>query len=769
MEKLFGLTGKFIVRFRWMLIISILFLGIFASLGIKDLRTSVSLNHLFLDDDPVMLDQDKFDTIFGNSDFAGVLVESEDVFSPETVEVIRQLSNELVTSMDLMNSTTSIATFIDDTSPEALELSRKSLNKRQSVRGKLYSEDYKQAWILCSLKAYPPSDEAYDQHDDPAYLVGQDILRIVEKYKTPGITLIPTGVPVLLVQKSEDMIKDLIKVILLASLIAVVLIVIVMRSWLSIIGSILTIAVSIGSVFGAMGWMKMTIDTTFMLIPVLLSIAVSIGYTIHIFNFYKRNLILTGEKENSTIYAVKETGWPILFTAFTTIFALLSFVVVPITAIQWVGLVSAISITVVYLLSMLLFTAIISLGKNSKIIRGNSKNRHDSIDGIDKVERLIGKVSDVIMKNGIALTIIYVILIIISLVGITRLKVDLNREQMLGNKLPHAKNQNYVSNSKIGASNAYYIALLFPEKNNAVTSEVLRKVEELEEFIGQVDFVKRTTSINSVVKEVNMLRHRGSDDFYTIPEKDSTVRGLISYTRRMSDGSLNSWIDQENKSLKILVEIYDVSTLKTKKHIDELGVEISRLFPGGKYPEFDFLLTGSAIQMSIMNQYITTGLIQSVITALIVISIMMMIVFRNFKLGLIAMIPNITPIIITGGLMGYMGVSLEFVTMTIAPMVMGLAVDDTIHFINHVKMDYGRTGNYDRSIKNSFIKVGKALILANIILCATFSSFMTSDVNSMVNMGLFMVVAMLSALIADFTVTPYIIKLSRPFGKEMTI
>jgi predicted RND superfamily exporter protein len=145
---------------------------------------------------------------------------------------------------------------------------------------------------------------------------------------------------------------------------------------------------------------------------------------------------------------------------------------------------------------------------------------------------------------------------------------------------------------------------------------------------------------------------------------------------------------------------------------------------------------------------------------------MMMIVFRNFKLGLIAMIPNITPVIITGGLMGFMGEPLEFVTMTIAPMVMGLAVDDTIHFINHVKLDYSRTGSYDRSIKNSFIKVGKALILANIILCATFSAFMTSAVHSMVNMGIYMVVAMLSALIADFTVTPFIIKLIKPFGKE---
>ena len=413
----------------------------------------------------------------------------------------------------------------------------------------------------------------------------------------------------------------------------------------------------------------------------------------------------------------------------------------------------------------LFFSAIISIKNSNKTRERKNKTVINNQFYSDRVENFLGKTSDIIMKNGKLLSILYLFVIIISLFGISKLTVDLNRKQMFGDKLPHSKNQNYVSNSSIGASNAYNIALLFPDKNGAVTGDVLGKVDQLSDFINQAQFVKRTTSINSLIREVNMLRHRGEEEHFAIPEKDSTIRGLIGYSRRVSDESLKSWIDEENKTLKVLVEIYDVSTLKTKAHIDELREEIERLFPPDQYPEFKYLLTGSAIQMSIMNQYITRGLIQSVLSALLVISVMMMIVFRNFKLGLIAMIPNISPIIITGGLMGYMGVPLEFVTMTIAPMIMGLAVDDTIHFINHVKLDYSRTYSYDKSIKNSFIKVGKALILANIILCATFSAFMTSDVPSMINMGIFMVVGMLSALIADFTVTPFIIKLSRPFGK----
>lgn len=764
-ELFFNNLGELIVRRRWMLIVIILTVGTLASIGLKDLKTSVSITNLFLEDDQVIKDQKEFDSIFGNSDFVGVLVESNDVFSVETMNLLKSISSDLQSDVAIIDSVSSIYSFTDEISIESLEKTRNSLDLRQSVRGKLYSEDYRQAWILCSLSTYP-SDNEWTEINDPSYTVGESVMKIVEKYQSQGASVLATGVPVLEYRKTIEMMGDLFIVIGLAALLALILIIIIIRSFSGVVGAVLVIGISISSVFGVMGWFDMTVDTTFMLIPILLSIAVSVGYTIHIFNFYKRNLLLTGERKNSVIYAIRETGWPIMFTAFTTISALLSFVLVPITAIQWVGIVSGISITVVYTMSMLLFSALISLRGDKPELLEKTKNISDSNDGIDKIEKTLGKYSEIVLSNGKLLTVIFIAVIIISLFGISRLRVDLNTRQMMGEKLQHAIDQNYISDSSIGATNAYSIALRFPEKNGALTVDILKKVDELVDYIGQDDFVKRTTSINDIIKEVNKIRHRNSDEYFSIPEKDSQVRGLVTYAGRTMEDSIDPWIDEENKTLRILVEMYDVSTLRTKTHIDDLNIEISRLFPEADYSGFDYLLTGGVIQLSIMNQYITRGLIQSVLTALLVISIMMMIVFKNIKLGLIAMIPNITPVIITGGLMGFLGEPLEFVTMTIAPMVMGLAVDDTIHFINHVKLDYTRTLSYERSIKNSFIKVGKALILANVILCATFSAFMTSSVHSMVIMGILMVVAMLSALIADFTVTPFIIKLSRPF-KQM--
>lgn len=763
-EEIFNRLGQLIVRYR-ILIITILLIGAsIVSIGLKDLKTSVSISNLFLENDKVIVDQKEFDSIFGNSDFVGVLVESDDVFSQETMTLIKSISEDLMKNVELMDSVSSIYSFADGLDRESLEKTRESLDNRESVRGELYSGSYKQAWILCSLKTYPTREE-WNRDNDPSYVVGQQVMGVIDSYRANGAAVLATGVPVLEYRKSVEMLRDLVVVIGLAALVALVLIIFTIKSIQGVLGSVVVIGISISSVFGFMGWRHKVVDTTFMLIPILLTIAVSIGYTIHVFNFYRRNLLLTGDRKNSVIYSIRESGWPIMFTALTTISALFSFVLVPITAIQWVGIVSAVSITLVYFLSMLLFPAFIAMGKDRPDLKERTKHITDSSKGIDRIEIAIGKFSDAVMHHGIILTVVFIVVLVISLIGASKLKVDLNTRRMMGDKMQHAIDQNYISDSSIGATNAYNIALRFPE-GMALTTETLNKVEELTAFINRDSYIKRTTSINSIIKEVNRLRHRNDQAFYAIPDRDSQVRGVVLYAKRALSGTMDSWIDDNDTTLRILVEIYDVSTLKTTEHLKEVQEEIDSLFPQDQYPGFRYLLTGGVIQLSKMNQYITKGLIQSVFFALIVISIMMMIVFKNVRLGLVAMIPNITPVIITGGLMGFLGEPLEFVTMTIAPMVMGLAVDDTIHFINHVKLDYVRTGNYMQSIRSSFIRVGKALILANVILCATFAAFLTSAVHSMVNMGIYMIVAMVSALLADFTVTPYIIKLIRPFGRE---
>ena len=167
-----------------------------------------------------------------------------------------------------------------------------------------------------------------------------------------------------------------------------------------------------------------------------------------------------------------------------------------------------------------------------------------------------------------------------------------------------------------------------------------------------------------------------------------------------------------------------------------------------------------------MNRKLVRGSIKSIGTSLVIILVLLVLAFTSVRTGFIAMIPNVVPIVLIGGIMGYAGVNLDMITAMIMPMILGIAVDDTIHFTNHIKYHFELTGNYRSAIENSYREIGKTMIMTTIILCAMFAIFLTSTMNVLVNIGWLSVVGLGSALIADYTITPVLLYIAKPFGKE---
>jgi predicted RND superfamily exporter protein len=173
------------------------------------------------------------------------------------------------------------------------------------------------------------------------------------------------------------------------------------------------------------------------------------------------------------------------------------------------------------------------------------------------------------------------------------------------------------------------------------------------------------------------------------------------------------------------------------------------------------------VQFSVVQNYIAKGEIVSFLIALVLIGILMMLVFRNVKTGLIGMIPNLAPVLVVGGLMGYLEIPLDMITMVIIPILLGLAVDDTIHFISHSKLEFLRTGSYRTGIQTTFRTVGKAIFMTSFILIAAFSVYMTSIAAFFIHLGVLMAAGVLSALLADYCITPILVNWSKPFGKSV--
>ena len=168
-----------------------------------------------------------------------------------------------------------------------------------------------------------------------------------------------------------------------------------------------------------------------------------------------------------------------------------------------------------------------------------------------------------------------------------------------------------------------------------------------------------------------------------------------------------------------------------------------------------------------MMQYVARGQMVSFAISLLIIGILMMLVFGSVRIGLIGLIPNITPALVVGGLLGWLGYPLDMMTATIMPMILGLAVDDTIHFINHGHLEFDRRGNNRDAILRSFRTIGTPIILTSVVICANFAIYMTSEGLSFIHMGLLSVAGIVSALVADLCVTPVLFQKFRLFGKEI--
>jgi hypothetical protein len=184
------------------------------------------------------------------------------------------------------------------------------------------------------------------------------------------------------------------------------------------------------------------------------------------------------------------------------------------------------------------------------------------------------------------------------------------------------------------------------------------------------------------------------------------------------------------------------------------------------FPSAQVTVVGNLPQFTTMMQYLVRGQMQSFFISILIIGIIMMIAFQSIRLGLLGMIPNVMPAIFVGGYMGWAGIPLDMMTATIIPMMLGLAVDDTIHFFNHSKLEYDRTGDYDESSRRTFRVVGVAIVSTSIITSAVFGTFITDQCLNILYFGLLAIIGILSALAADLIITPALMKYFKVFGSD---
>jgi len=786
-------VGEIILKLRWCIIIGLILIDVLAGIGIWRIQIDVSGESSLLKDDPLRVATDEFEAIFGNNDYVAILVEADDVFAPNILRMIRELGEELeenvsfagevvsLTDLEFTRGTedgVEIGDIVPDEipiDPAAIEAIRTLAFSKEFLVNRLFSDDSKQAWITLRLKPYPDDREA-TLEEFPQLLVGQQVLALLNQEKYKQYVLKPVGQPVMVYEEMDFFSHEANKLMIIAFFVGVFVLFVFLRSARGVVIPIITVISSVLWVFGAMGYLGITVDSMIITIPIFLGMAVSIGYSIHIFNFFRRRFFPTGKRQESVLYAIEETGWPIFFTAATTIGALLSFYFVPIRQVRWMGLSAASVVFTTYVIVMTFIPSLLSFGrdrnpkdgfnierKDGHHLQGGAhlQSTHLALRKIDLwFEQAFTRLSNWILKHSIPIMIVFILLVIFFLGGLTQVYVSMNYEKSIGLDIPYSARYHYIGHSKIGSTNSYNVTLKFNEPDRVKDPEILKNFDVLISEVKQFPYGKRVSSLLDVIKDMNQVMHSDDPSYYRIPDDQALVAQLL-LLYEMSEGTeQENWVDYEYTTLRLMVEVGGIDTAEINREFRYIEKRVKELFPGAK-----FGMVGGLVQVSVIQSYISKGEVVSFLIALFVIGILMIVVFRSVKTGLIGMIPNLAPVIVVGGLMGYLDIPLEMTTMMIIPMLLGLAVDDTIHFITHCKLEFQRAGNYQRSIEMTFKTVGKAIFMTSFILVAVFLVYMTSIARFFTNLSVLAISGVSSALLADYFITPILVNWAKPYGR----
>lgn len=775
-NRWFEKFGRFLIAKRWWFIGALTVFTIVSVMGLPKLKLTNGEDDWFDNWETVKMNQDHFEEIFGSCDSVIAFIKADDVFDPEILKMIDRLGTRLEQEVPYAESVTSLTNLsipigteagfevcnpFEDGIPESreeIEEKKKFILSRESLVNALVSEDGTETFIVLNMEQYSePLMTAMNKITPAARKIITD-----PEFKSDKYEILPAGLSYTEFEEQESMIRQCITRIGLGFLVMIIFLIIFIRSIRGVVVPALATVFGIASMIGISAWFGIEGNNMMIILVVLLAMALAVGYSIHYINSFKMAFRKTGNRKEACVAGVRESGWAILFTVITTMAGMLSFYASGLRPMRWVGGISAACVFGVYLYVMVLLPVFYSFGKD-KAPDSNANN-----EGLTKADLGIEKMGKKILDRKWITVVAAALVMALCIPGIAKININMNYSDMMGERMPFIARLLRIARSQLGSQYSYEVLIEFEDEDAIKNPEVLKNMDELTRRIGTLNQTKisngkpRVSSVTKIVKEMNRTLNSDDPSYYEIPDEEELVSQLMFLYEISGGKDLYQYVSEDFKAAYLHVEMHSYVADKCEADVAQVEQWVDELFPdkvaGG--------VVGEIMQYAAMNGKLVKGSIKSIGTSFVIIFVLLLIAFGSVKTGLISMIPNVAPVMLIGGFMGYAGIDLDMITALIMPMILGIAVDDTIHFTNHIKYHFELCGNYRQAILSSYREIGKSMIMTTVILCAMFGVFMTSQMAALVRIGGMSIIGLGGALIADYTITPVLIYMTKPFGKE---
>jgi predicted RND superfamily exporter protein len=686
----------------------------------------------------------------------------KDIVSLINVRNIRGERDELVVE-DLVES-------IPDT-PGNMERLKERVMKSEFYRNYVISEDGQATLVMIEPDAFSSLDdtenmEMYLETEEDtvdtntikktAALTDQErsemvrsIEQIVEKFNSSEFPIHYSGQMIMDDYINAAVAKDVAKYLSLAILTSIIFMVVLFRRFSGAFISIIIVILSMVCTISLMAIFSTPFTLITSILPSLI-IAIGIGSSIHILAvFYRRVTKYGEEKETAIVSAFGHSGLPLLMTGVTTAVGLLSFCTSKIANVVDLGLYGAVGILFILIYTFILIPALIAIIPIPvKSISGKTKAR-------EKADKLLSRIALFSTEKAWLIMTVSLMFFAISSSGLIWQGFGHDYFEYFPDDSEVNQGNNLLDSKMKGIMYVEIIIDLGVE-DALYEPDTMKKIEALSNYIEKyrneegIQVVGKTYSIVDVLKETHMALNDNNPDFYAIPDnRNSIAQELLLFENSGSD-DLEKLVDSRFSLARLSVKVRRDDAAAYLDFLNIIQQEAFRLFDDSSKVKVTGLLSLFAKTIDMMM----VSMARSYIMAGVMITILMILMLGDIRLGLISMIPNLSPIIITLGVMGWLGIKLDMANILIGTVALGLAVDDTIHFFHVFRKYYKESQNVLKAATDTMLTTGRAMVFTTLVLVSGFWLFMLSSFQNLIHFGLLTGISLIVALLADILFVP---------------
>ena len=678
-------VARIILRNRIIILTIIAAITVVMGMQWKYMRFTYTEANLLPDEHPVNQEYNKFLEVFGEEGNLIILaVKDQRLFTPENFNQWNKLSKKLnaFPEIDMVVSTENLHELVKDTIKQEFTLKPlilSNINSQaaiDSIKTKLFEQLPFYESLLFNketqtLRTAVYMDKEIVNTSVRKDFIYNDLLPLIDSFeKETGLDVRASGMPYIRTLNSQNIIDEIGIFIAAALGITSLIFFFFFRSVRATLISMLVVTIGVMWAFGILGLLKYEITVLTALIPPLI-IVIGIPNCIFLINKYQQEVKKHGNQAKSLQRVISKVGNATLLTNATTAAGFATFIITESKLLKEFGIVASLNILSIFVLSLLIIPIVYSFMALPKYKHLKHLNKK-------WISAFVGWMEKTVREHRIAVYITTICLLVASIIGIYQVKISGSLIEDMPKSAAFFDDIKFFEKEFDGIM-PLEIMIDTERKNGVMRLPNLRKMDELEQLIIETPELSRPISIVSLAKYSKQAFYNGNPEYYQLPTTQEN-NFILSYAKKSSENSdmLSNFVDSNGQTARITTFMKDIGTDRMEEIEDDLFAKIQKIFPDENY---HVSMTGKALLFTKGTKYLVKNLILSLALAIFLISLLMAYMFRSFRMILISLVPNILPLLITAGMMGFLGIPLKPSTILVFSIAFGISVDDTIHFL----------------------------------------------------------------------------------------